>query len=75
VDLHPGEIMKLCRNRKKMSQEKLAMIINDSNPGQLTYQMQLSRIESGFEEPDAQLKTAIEIALGHEIWKLNRKEA
>lgn len=75
MDLHPGEMMKLYRNRKKMSQEKLAMAINETNPKQLTYQMQISRIEAGIEDPDEQLKSAIERALGNTIWNLNNKEA
>ena len=68
MDLHPGEMMKLCRIRKKMSQEKLAMVVNDSKPKQLTYQMQISRIEAGSEEPDDSLKMAIERTLGQLIW-------
>lgn len=68
MELHPGEMMKLCRIRKKMSQEKLAMAINEMNPTQLTYQMQISRIEAGNEEPDDHLKLSIERALGQVIW-------
>ncbi|TVY07313.1 hypothetical protein [Paenibacillus cremeus] len=75
MDLHPGEIMKLCRIRKKLSQEKLAIDINEIYLAQLTYQMQISRIEAGIEEPNEQLKSAIERALGRLIWTQNNKEA
>lgn len=75
MELHSGEMMKLCRIRKKMSQEKLAMAINESDPKQLTYQMQISRIEAGIEEPNEQLKSAIELVLGHSIWNQHNKEA
>jgi transcriptional regulator with XRE-family HTH domain len=69
VDLHPGEILKLCRIRKKISQERLAIMINEmAAPKQLTYQMQISRIESGIEVPDPHLKEAIERVLGQEVW-------
>ncbi|GGG18757.1 helix-turn-helix domain-containing protein [Paenibacillus abyssi] len=67
-DFHPGEMMKLYRIRKKMSQEKLAMVINQKSPHLLTYQMQISRIEQGKDHPEEPLRAAIECALGYQIW-------
>ncbi|MGF7033430.1 transcriptional regulator with XRE-family HTH domain [Paenibacillus mucilaginosus] len=66
MNLHPGEKMMLYRTRKNMSQEKLAMAVNEKYKLH-TYQMQISRIERG-EIPELILMMAIEKVLGAVIW-------
>lgn len=61
MDIKPHEKLKVLRQRKRFTQDSLAMLLNCS-------QMQVSRIERGEIEPDDSLKKEIEKIFSCTIW-------
>lgn len=69
IDASPGEKLRFFRTRKGLTQQGLAMVINENLiSGPPTYQMQISRIEQEKENPSSELILLIERILEALIW-------
>lgn len=64
----PGELMKIHRIRKNLTQEDLAEKIG-------TYQVRISRLENQVEQPTAEEIQQIESVLGVAIWTKRKGDA
>lgn len=74
LDASPGEKLRLLRARKGLTQEGLAMAINERlTSGPPTYQMQISRFEQEKVDPSSEMITLIESILDSLIWSNSKK--